>query len=193
MRHLLSPWNVCSVLCVLALLGCDRQASRLAAEHGMRWGGSENALPYFDTAIELDPTNTLAYAQRGYIRAQNGPYDLAVQDLQKAVDLDPEGVYHYEAYNGLAWLLCTCTEDRIRDGKKAIQLAKQACEFCHYENEDIIDTLAAAYAESGDFKSAIEWQQKAIEKADPSRDPYRKIDGFHLRLRRYKEGTAYRE
>lgn len=193
MNELISGWKLAGLFVLLALVGCDHQASRLAVEHGLRWGGSENALPYFNTAIELDPTNTQAYAHRGYVRAKNGPYDLAREDLQKAVDLDPEGIYHYEAHNGLAWLLCTCNEDRIRDGEKAVKLALQACEFCNYENEDIVDTLAAAYAESGDFKSAIEWQQRAIELSDPNRDPYYKIRGFHQRLQLYKEGIAYRE
>jgi tetratricopeptide (TPR) repeat protein len=193
MKELLSSWKVCGLFVLLAFAGCDHQASRLAVEHGLRWGGTEHALPYFNTAIELDPTNTQAYAHRGYIRAQNGPYDLAVADLQKAVELDPEGVYHYEAHNGLAWLLCTCNEDRIRDGEKAVKIALQACKFCKYENEDIVDTLAAAYAETGDFKSAVEWQQKAIEKADPERDRTDKIRGFYKRLQLYKEGIAYRE
>jgi tetratricopeptide (TPR) repeat protein len=192
MRHYLLSWHGWSLLVLLALLGCDHQASRLAAEHGVRWGDSQRALPYFNTAIELDPTNTLAYAQRGYIRAQNGPYDLAAEDLQKAVELDPEGVYHYEAYNGLAWLLATCNEDRIRDGKRAIKLAKQACEFCDYENEDIVDTLAAAYAETGDFKSAVEWQQKAIEQTDEEHVPLDKLRGFYTRLQLYKQGIAFR-
>lgn len=193
MTELLLSRKVCCLLVLMGLLGCDRQASRLAAEHGLRWGGSEQALPYFNAAIELDPTNTLAFAQRGAIRAQTGPYDLAVEDFQKAVDLDPEGVFHYEAYNSLAWLLCTCNEDRIRNGEKAVTLAKQACEFCNYENEDIVDTLAAAYAETGDFKAAIEWQQKAIDRADPHRDPMHKLPGFYDRLRLYKQGIAYRE
>ena len=188
----------CAVSCALAAVlltnvGCDKQASRLATEHGLQWGGSLQALPYFDTAIELDPTNTLAYAQRGYIRAKNGPYELAAADLRRAVELDIEGIYYYEAHNGLAWLLATCVEDRVRNGEEAVRVAKQACEFCQYENEDVVDTLAAAYAEAGDFPAAVKWQQKAISLTDPQRDPFRKMKGFYERLQRYKDGIPYRE
>ena len=48
------------------------------------------------------------------------------------------------------WPLRRTTE--LRDGKRAIELAKQACEVTEYKQAHILSTLAASYAESGDFE-----------------------------------------
>ena len=49
-----------------------------------------------------------------------------------------------------------------RDGKLALENAKKACELDQWENWQYVSSLAAAYAELGQFDKAIEWQKKAI-------------------------------
>ena len=51
--------------------------------------------------------------------------------------------------NNLAWVLATSPDDNLRDGKRAIELAKQACEVTEYKQAHILSTLAAGYAEIG--------------------------------------------
>jgi hypothetical protein len=53
----------------------------------------------------------------------------------------------------------------------------------------ILDTLAAAYAESGDFESARKWQTKAIELLtdEPEQDEIRK------RIELYQQRKPYRD
>ena len=57
-------------------------------------------------------------------------------------------------------VLATCPEDRIRDGKRAVELAKRACELSSRQVATCVETLAAAYAEAGDFEAACDTQAR---------------------------------
>jgi hypothetical protein len=58
--------------------------------------------------------------------------------------------------------MATCPEQSIRNGQVAIADAKRACELTKWKFGSYVDTLAAAYAEAGDFDSAIRNEEKAI-------------------------------
>ena len=66
-----------------------------------------------------------------------------------------------ELLNKLAWLLATSPNLSIRDGRDAALLAEKACELTHYQVAGPIETLGAAYAESGRFQEAIKMATKA--------------------------------
>ena len=91
--------------------------------------------------------------------------------------------------NSLAWLRATCPEAGIRDGKEAVETALKACELSEWKDSGIIDTLAAAYAEAGDFDQAIKYQKQVLQMVEPSTH-----DGkLRQRLALYGKHKPYRE
>jgi tetratricopeptide (TPR) repeat protein len=138
-------------------------------------------------AIRLDPKLVLALANRGSAYSAIGAYDKAVVDCNAAVQADPT---NYLANWSLAWLLATCPKDNIRDGEQAVKRATIACEQSDWKSPHILGALAAAYAEKGNFKEAIKWQEKAISiKYALSGDQ----DEARARLKLYKDGKPFRQ
>jgi tetratricopeptide (TPR) repeat protein len=80
----------------------------------------------------------------------------------------------------------------LRNGPEAIENASKACELTNWKTGTYVDTLAAAYAEAGDFASAIEWQKKAMdlltEEERPLQQPY-----FEARMKLYESGQPARQ
>jgi len=73
----------------------------------------------------------------------------------------------------------------VRDGARAIQLATKACELTEWKNGGYLDTLAAAYARSGDFAQAVKWEEQSIASQDGA------DNGRQERLQLYRDGKAW--
>ena len=80
----------------------------------------------------------------------------------------------------------------MRDGSWALLLAKRACETTEYKNPRFLDTLAAAYAETGQFEEAIQTAQEAIEKALAKKQKSL-AEEIKKRLKMYQSRQLYRE
>jgi tetratricopeptide (TPR) repeat protein len=136
-------------------------------------------------AIRLRPEESDAYLYRGNAHDQMKEHAAARDDFRSAVKAAPSSAV---AQNALAWLLATCPDGALRDGAKAVEVATRACELSAWNQAQLIDTLAAAYAECGKFDEALKWQQKAVDLAsDKDRDELR------TRLELFKKGKAYRQ
>ena len=79
--------------------------------------------------------------------------------------------------------------DPPRDGRQAVAAATKACEVTGRNEPGLLDTLAAAYAESGDFDSALKWQVKAIELETDAKEKA----AYGERLKLYKDKQPYRD
>ncbi len=95
------------------------------------------------------------------------------------------------ALAGLAWIRATCPKAGLRDGKKAIEYAEKACKLTDYKEVTFLDTLAAAYAENGEFEKAVKLQKQALQAPDDF--PKKELEKARLRLKLYMEGKPYRK
>ena len=85
-------------------------------------------------------------------------------------------------------------EPEYSDGKKAVNNANKAYQLDSGEHWQCVGTLAAAYAEDGQFEKAKEWQAKAIELAKTDKSATRQEEGRgFIALELYKQGKPYRE
>ncbi len=121
-----------------------------------RW---DEAIEQYQQALKQMPDSIHAHNQLGLLLQKRGELKAASAQFQKVLELDPK---HVTARNNLAWLLATCSEDSLRDGKEAVKLAQQAVQLSGGKAPEILDTLAAAYAEAGQFPKAIETARQAL-------------------------------
>lgn len=150
----------------------------------------DKALGDLTHAIKLEPTLTFAYGNRGRVYMKLGNYPEAMADYEKAIKIAP---YEWVAYNGRARILATAPDFvyHLRDGKKALVEAKKACDLSDWDEWIPIASLAAAYAETGDFESAVKWQTKAMEMSQPAEDRDQRDNERRLAL--YKAGKPFHE
>jgi serine/threonine-protein kinase len=208
------PWNNDSVSNSNATVLSHRAAELLSK------GDYAGARPFFDAAVKADPGSYLLFYNRAiYFRAVH-QWDLALKDLNTCLHLKPTHLDAYVMrgaindrlgnykdaladYNGLiklgrsSWmldcrasLLATCPDASIRNGPAAVVDATAACRSDSWDYPQFIDTLAAACAETGDFDSAIRFQEKAIARA---RKLKWDVAGMEKRLVLYQQHQTYRE
>lgn len=118
------------------------------------------ALADFEEAIRRDPQNAEGYAGRALVFERKQEWTRAVADYAQAIRLAPEDP---QAYNGLAWVYATCPSAEYRNGKMAVEYALYACRVTQSKEPEYVNTLAAAYAETGQFDEAVQWERKALE------------------------------
>ncbi len=148
-------------------------------------GRVSDAVETYSDILQTDPRNFLALRSRGDAYLNLGKHREAVSDFNRALQLKAEDT---ALLNNLAWVLSTSPDDDVRDGKRSIELATTACELTDYKKPHILSTLAAAYAESGDFETAVKWSTQAVEMDDPEH-----AGQLAEELESYKQGTPWRE
>lgn len=143
------------------------------------------ALVDYSSAIEVATDRSGAYANRGDVYRKLQRWEEAAADFRKAIELDPSSP---RGYQGAAWLMATCPEDRFRNAELGLQTAAKAAELAGQQDYQILDTLAAAHANTGDFDQAITAISQAIKLA-----PAQQATLLAQRLELYNAGTPFRE
>lgn len=133
--------------------------------HQLKWN---LALEDLNSVIRLKPGHLVAALLRGDVNQCLGNYSRALDDYDKLASITTSQLplTYAWALNGRAWVRATCPDASFRNGKQAVADAKTACANMNWRDSNCVDTLAAAYAETGDFDSAIRFEQQAISQAD---------------------------
>jgi tetratricopeptide (TPR) repeat protein len=149
-------------------ISLDPRNALFYSNRGVCWrdkGDDDKAMSDFNAAIRLDPKLALAYSNRGKLWNDKGDFAKANADYTEAVRVDPSDP---DPFDRQAWLWATCPNEKYRDGKKAIESATKACEMTGWRAASYIGTLAASYAEAGDFESAVKWAGESLKLAPNS-------------------------
>jgi len=150
------------------------------------------AIKVFGQVTKLDSEYWQAYRMRGDTLLAMKEYSKAIADFEKALKLAPnDNVERSGILNNLSWTLSTSLEDDVRNGKRALELGLEGCELTEYKKPHILSTLAAAYAETGQFEKAVEWSQKAVELGRESKEP--QLEQLEAELESYRKKEPWRE
>jgi tetratricopeptide (TPR) repeat protein len=148
-------------------------------------GDHAEAIKHFDAALKADPTDATVYYNRGRSNQYSGNFSAAAKDYADSIRVDPNFL---PGYNNAAWLAATCPEEQYRDAKMALDYAQRAAEMTQGKVWEVLDTLAAAQAENGDFAAAVKTSEQAIEVGDDAAIH----GGVRDRMTLYQEGKPYR-
>jgi len=147
------------------------------------------AVEAYSAVLAEHPDHAEALEGRANAFLGLGRHAEALADYNKVAKLAPD---ESDILNNLAWLLATSPDEKGRDGRRAIELAKHACELTGYNEAHILSTLAAGYAETGDFDTAVKWSTKAVELGRQQSSPDVQ-ESLAKELKSYQEKKPWRE
>ncbi len=173
--------------------GQNRYRRALARAHSnlagalLRKGKIDEAIAHSEMALKFRPEDADAHTNLGNALLQKGFTDQAILHYEKALRTAPESA---TTLNNLAQILATSSDVKFRNGTRAVQLANQADRISGGKIPAFIRTLAAAYAEDGQFNSAVDAAERALKLANAQgnlalkNDIQLDIDLYRLKLPR---------
>lgn len=162
------------------------RAMHLALAEAARWAERlDQAADHLTACLALDENDATALNELGVVRQQQGQHARALDCYRRAHRLRPlePGIA-----NNLAWLLLTVPDPALRDTAEALRLAEWACQRCGRRNPRHLDTLAAAYAASGDLPAAVDTMDEALRRLSPEDSARR--EAFAARRQAYRNRLA---
>lgn len=117
----------------------------------------------------------------------------AARRYTELMDVAPQA-----ARNMVAWIQATAPDAELRNGRRALELARVVVR--EVSTPAYLDTLAAALAETGAYREAVEVQQRALELLESGALPVAggadvadRRERLELRLSRYRQRQPWRD
>jgi tetratricopeptide (TPR) repeat protein len=150
----------------------------------------DEAIVQFQRTLAIDPNNAEACYNLGIAYFQKGQTDEAIVQFQKALALQPGYGEAQAALTRVAWIFATSPNPTLRNGAKAVELAQYTDQLAGGTNPMRAATLAAAYAETGNFPEAVTNAQRAMQWASSQNNPAM-VAAFQAQLKNYQAGTPF--
>jgi len=154
-------------------------------------GRIDEAMAQCRQALAANPRNMEAHYFLGYgLLVHNQPKQ-AEEEFRTAL----ENAQQPEAPgldNNRAFIMATCPFPALRNGAEAVKLAERANKKTGENHLDVLDTLAAAYAEAGRFDDAVATARKTIDLA-AAQDSPEMVRLMQTRLALYEAHQPLRE
>jgi Flp pilus assembly protein TadD/4-amino-4-deoxy-L-arabinose transferase-like glycosyltransferase len=164
-------------------------AIRALARVELARGSVAEGVRYLRRAVELEPESAGSHADLGLALLRQGQLADAVNELRSAVLLDAGST---EVANNLAWVLATAPQESIRRSAEALELAGRICKATDYGVPELLDTLAAAHADAGQFDQAISILSRAIDLARRN-NKAKLVEEMERRCQLYRERRPFRD
>jgi tetratricopeptide (TPR) repeat protein len=133
------------------------QATVYLADAIMRAGSSLDAARWYRQALSQDAKSTRIALSLTFALIKSRDYGEARKVIETALSRDPQNA---ELINTLARLLATAPAAELRDGQRALTMAKSLFEA--NPTLTVGQTYAMALAESGNFTEAVKLQQETM-------------------------------
>ncbi|PYJ57936.1 MAG: hypothetical protein DME82_01160 [Verrucomicrobia bacterium] len=152
-------------------------------------GELDTAIQHFRAALLIQPEHADCHTVLAVALDEKGETAEAIQHYDKALEISPKSI---PALTNLAWVIATCSNGSLRNGVRAVEIARRADELSGGSNPIVLRTLAASYAEAGQFEKATETAGTAIQLSRLSGD-HSLSWALEKQLRLYRLGIPYRE
>ena len=155
----------------------------------LQMGKPQAALAEFEQALQIEPDYSEAHYDLALALEQAGKPREAIRQYEEVLRIKPDNI---GTQNNLAWLLATHAPEDGGDAVRGLGLAQHVCELTGNRAAAYLDTLAAAYAATGQFSNAVATAQQAIDLARAAGQP-QIVKEIGPRLELYRSGRAYRQ
>jgi tetratricopeptide (TPR) repeat protein len=149
-----------------AALELDPQLSGIHASLShtlLRMGKPKEAVALLEAAMKASPDSQEPYQRLASLYMEMGDAGRAIALYRQIRERWPND---WVASANLAWNLAAAPERRFRNGKEALLLAQEAVMRTQGQDPQVLNVLAAAFAESGQFDEAVETAKRAAELAN---------------------------
>lgn len=151
-------------------------------------GDDDTAVCHYLGVLRHTEHPAVQYALGNALR-RLGRLDEALKHYEAAARLWPEWV---PALNNHAWLLAARPWATADDGRRAVDVARKACEATAWVHVTALDTLAVAHARAGDFSAAASVARRAVRMAEAGGGEPLAAE-IRARLRLFQRGQPYCE